>query len=48
MNRRFKDKTLLVTGAASGLGFAIGQRFEQEGSNIVALDCASDRLESTS
>ena len=41
---RFKDKTVWVTGAASGLGLAIGQRFEQEGANIVVLDRNEHKL----
>jgi NAD(P)-dependent dehydrogenase (short-subunit alcohol dehydrogenase family) len=35
---RFSDKTVVVTGAASGLGLAIAQMAQDEGAAIVALD----------
>jgi meso-butanediol dehydrogenase/(S,S)-butanediol dehydrogenase/diacetyl reductase len=35
---RFKEKTVLVTGAASGIGLAAARRFLDEGANIVMLD----------
>lgn len=34
----FKDKTVLVTGAASGIGLAIGSAFAQAGARIIASD----------
>ena len=36
--KNFKDKTAVVTGAASGIGFAIAQRCAQEGLNAVLAD----------
>lgn len=35
---RFKDKTALVTGAASGIGLAAARRFLDEGARVVMLD----------
>jgi len=35
---RFKDKTVLVTGAASGIGLAAARRFLEEGARVVMLD----------
>ena len=35
MSLRLKDKTCIVTGATSGMGKAIAERFHQEGANIV-------------
>jgi len=35
---RFKEKTVLVTGAASGIGLATARRFLDEGARVVMLD----------
>lgn len=35
---RFNDNTVLVTGAASGIGLAAARRFLDEGANLVMLD----------
>jgi meso-butanediol dehydrogenase / (S,S)-butanediol dehydrogenase / diacetyl reductase len=35
---RFSNKTVLVTGAASGIGAATAKRFSDEGANVVAVD----------
>lgn len=35
---RLKDKIALVTGAASGIGTAIAQKFSQEGAHVIATD----------
>lgn len=37
-------KTAIVTGAASGLGFAMAQRFAAEGMNVVLADIEQDAL----
>lgn len=33
--KRFKDQTVVITGGNKGIGFAIAERFAQEGANIV-------------
>jgi meso-butanediol dehydrogenase / (S,S)-butanediol dehydrogenase / diacetyl reductase len=38
MKERFADKTVLVTGAASGIGKATAQRFGAEGATLVLAD----------
>lgn len=35
---RFANKTVVVTGAASGIGRGVVERFSQEGANVVACD----------
>lgn len=35
---RFNDKTVLITGAASGMGLAAARRFLDEGARVVMLD----------
>ena len=42
---RFSGKTVLVTGAASGIGHAAAQRFADEGANVVAVDLHRADLE---
>ena len=42
---RFKDKTVLVTGAASGIGLAAARRFLDEGAHVVMLDIDGAALE---
>ena len=44
MNRRFEGKTAVVTGAASGIGLALAQRFLAEGAKVVASDVSEDNL----
>ncbi|MFK3737566.1 SDR family NAD(P)-dependent oxidoreductase [Massilia sp. TN1-12] len=41
---RFNDKTVLVTGAASGIGLAAARRFLDEGARVVMLDIEDDKL----
>jgi len=41
---RFKDKTVLVTGAASGIGLAAARRFLDEGARVVMLDIDAAKL----
>ncbi|QIG81093.1 SDR family NAD(P)-dependent oxidoreductase [Stakelama tenebrarum] len=42
---RFAGKTVIVTGAASGMGAAAAHRFAEEGANVVALDLDADALD---
>jgi len=41
---RFNEKTVLVTGAASGIGLAAARRFLDEGARVVMLDIDGDKL----
>jgi len=45
MTARFKGKSVLVTGAAGGIGQAAVLAFAREGANVAALDLAGARLE---
>lgn len=42
---RMKDKTAVITGAASGIGFAIARRFAEEGANIAIADIDAEGAE---
>ena len=39
---RFRDKVVLVTGAAGGIGAAVAMRFAQEGARVVIADLNGD------
>jgi meso-butanediol dehydrogenase / (S,S)-butanediol dehydrogenase / diacetyl reductase len=41
---RFGDRTIVVTGAASGIGAATARRLYDEGATVVAVDLDSDRV----
>lgn len=43
--KRFEDKVVIVTGAASGLGEATAERLSQEGAKLVLVDINIDALE---
>ena len=45
MPQRFADKTVLVTGAAGGLGRALALGFASEGASLIITDVATDGLE---
>lgn len=44
MSFSISGKTAIVTGAANGVGLAIGQRFLEEGANVVFCDKDEERL----
>src|ERR1700757_2913662 len=42
---RMRNKVVVVTGAAQGIGAAIAKRFAEEAATLVLLDLDSERLE---
>ena len=44
-NMKLKGKSVVVTGASSGMGKAIVERFAKEGANIIAVARRRERLE---
>lgn len=45
MEQRFKGKAVIVTGAASGIGRGVAERFAQEGANVVLADIEDAKLQ---
>ncbi len=45
MEARFIDKTVIVTGASSGIGFGTARRFSEEGANVVVAARRKERLD---
>ncbi len=45
--KEFRDKTAVVTGAASGIGQALAERFAKEGMNVVLADIEEEALART-
>lgn len=45
--QRFEGKTVLVTGAAGGIGRAAALRFAAEGASVALVDVAAQQLEAT-
>ena len=43
--KEFKDKTVVITGAASGIGYGLAERFAQEKMNVVLADIEQDALD---
>jgi NAD(P)-dependent dehydrogenase (short-subunit alcohol dehydrogenase family) len=43
--KRLQDRVAVVTGAASGIGLATARRFAEEGARVVAVDIATDAIE---
>lgn len=44
---RFQDKTVIITGAASGLGRAAAERLGSEGANLLLVDIDPDGLDAS-
>jgi NAD(P)-dependent dehydrogenase (short-subunit alcohol dehydrogenase family) len=42
-----KDKTIVITGSAGGLGKAMAHRLGKQGANIVLSDIQNDKLQET-
>ncbi len=47
MERRFEGRTVIVTGAAGGIGRAASLRFANEGANVVLVDLGGATLDDT-
>jgi len=45
MGERFEGKTVIVTGAASGIGRGVAERFSREGANVVLCDVDEAKLD---
>lgn len=45
MTQRFEGKTVIVTGASSGIGEAIARRFSSEGANVVLASRTREKLD---
>lgn len=43
--KRFENKVVLITGAASGIGFVTAQEFATEGAQVIATDINTEALE---
>jgi NAD(P)-dependent dehydrogenase (short-subunit alcohol dehydrogenase family) len=43
----FRDRVVVITGGASGIGRALGERFAAEGARVVLADVERDRLQTT-
>ena len=43
--KRFQEKKILVTGAASGIGFASAEQFAREGATVIATDLRMEELD---
>ena len=41
---KIKDQTVLITGAAQGLGLAIAKAFAKERAKLILIDKKSDKL----
>ncbi len=47
LHERFKNKIALITGGATGIGKAVGQRLSKEGALLILFDIDKENLEAT-
>lgn len=47
MDQRYAGKTVIVTGAGSGIGRAVAERVAAEGGRVACLDLVADNVEAT-
>lgn len=45
--RRFVDKSVIITGGASGIGLASARRYAEEGARVAIFDCNEEAVKST-
>lgn len=45
MNKRFENKTVVITGGSSGLGFDVAERFVAEGAQVIILARTQEALD---
>src|SRR6266850_6412355 len=45
--KSFKDKVIIVTGGASGIGLGLARRFAREGARVVVSDLNADAAKAT-
>lgn len=45
--KRFTDKSVIVTGGASGIGLSSAMRFAREGARVAIFDCDEEAMRST-
>jgi len=43
MRGEFENKTVIVTGRASGMGYLSGKNFYKRGANVALCDCSAGK-----